>query len=130
MLPASLKMRIGLLNRQCSFIKASGERCKGAATGPAGLCWAHAPENAEQRRRTASRAGRSKANRELGLIKEEIKAAIESAGKGDLDRNTARAMFTGWGVLLEYIKVERGAYLEDELAVRLEALKGERPHAS
>jgi hypothetical protein len=78
----------------------------------------------------ASKAGRSKANRELALIKEEIKAAIESAGKGELDRNTARAMFTGWGVLLEYIKVERGVYLEEELAVRLEALKGERSRAS
>ncbi len=78
----------------------------------------------------AAKAGRSKANRELALIKEEIKEAIERAGKGELDRNTARAMFTGWGVLLEYIKVERGVYLEDDLAARLEALKGERSHAS
>jgi hypothetical protein len=118
------------LDRRCSFIKANGERCRGTATGPDGLCWAHAPENAEQRRRMASKAGRSKANRELTIIKEEIKAAIDRAGKGDLDRNTARVMFTGWGVLLEYIKVERGVYLEDELAARLEALKGERPRAS
>ena len=33
------------MHGQCSFIKASGERCKGAATGRLGLCWAHDPAN-------------------------------------------------------------------------------------
>jgi hypothetical protein len=54
---------------RCSFLKPSGERCKGTATGPHGLCWAHAPENAEQRRRMASKAARAKPNRELRNIK-------------------------------------------------------------
>src|SRR5918998_3078646 len=51
---------VGLLNGQCSFIKANGERCRGTARGLHGLCWAHAPENAAARRRAASRGGRGK----------------------------------------------------------------------
>ena len=39
-------------------------------------------------------------------------------------------MFSGYSVLLDYIKLERGVYLEEELAARLEALKGERTNAS
>ena len=44
-------------------------RCKGTATGTHGLCWAHAPENAERRRRMASKAAKSKPNRELRDLK-------------------------------------------------------------
>jgi hypothetical protein len=78
----------------------------------------------------ASRAGSSKPSREIRSIKPEIKEAIGGVKDGDLDRNTARAMFTGYSVLLDYIKLERGVYVEEELAARLEALKGEHPNAS
>lgn len=64
------------------------------------------------------------------VIKEEIKSAIAAVQNGELDRNKARAMFTGWGVLLVYIKLERGIYLEEDLAARIEELRRERPHAS
>jgi len=39
-------------------------------------------------------------------------------------------MFTGWGVLLDYIKLERGIRVEDELAAEIEELKRERGYAS
>jgi hypothetical protein len=39
-------------------------------------------------------------------------------------------MFTGWGVLLDYIRLERQVYLEEDLAVRIEELKRERGNAS
>jgi len=64
------------------------------------------------------------------LIKEEIKAAVSGVKAGDLDCNTARAMFSGWGVLLDYIKLERGIVVEDELAHELEEIRRERGHAS
>ena len=116
---------------QCSFIKASGERCRGAVTGQHGLCWAHDPANAEQRRRVASRGGRGKANREAATLKDEIKGVIEDVKAGELDRNDAAVMIQAYRVLLEYIKLERAVILEDDLAGRLEDLKkSERPHAS
>jgi hypothetical protein len=125
MLPASIKKRIGLLNRQCSFIKASGERCKGTATGPQGLCWAHAPENAEQRRRTASRGGRGKANREVSSLKDEIKSLIANVRGGDLDRNDAAVMIQGYRALKDFIALERQVRETDELAAEIEELKRE-----
>jgi hypothetical protein len=125
-----IKKRIGLLNRQCSFIKGSGERCKGTATGPAGLCWAHAPENAEQRRRTASRGGSSRPSREVRTLKADLRELIGRVDSGELEPTPANTMIRAYSVLIELIKLERGVYLEEDLAARLEALKGERPHAS
>jgi hypothetical protein len=63
-------------------------------------------------------------------IKEEIKTAIKSVKDGSLDRNKARAMFTGYSVLLDYIKLERGVYLEEELAARIRELQRESRDAS
>jgi hypothetical protein len=115
---------------QCSATKPNGERCTLPANGPQGVCWAHAPEHREKRRKNASKAAKAKGNKEVAIIKEEIKTAIAEVRNGDMDRNKARAMFTGWGVLLDYIRLERQVYLEEDLAVRIEELKRERGNAS
>jgi hypothetical protein len=108
---------------QCIATKRNGGPCTLPAVGRDGYCWAHSPKNAGERRRAASKAGKSKPSREVRTIKEEIVAAIAGVRDGSLDRNIARAMFTGYGVLLDYIKLERGVYVEEELAARLDALK-------
>jgi len=120
-----LERGVGQLDRRCSFIKASGERCKGTATGPHGLCWAHDPANAEQRRRAASRGGRGKANREVADLKEEIKAVINDVRTGDLDRNDAAVMIQGYRALKDFISLERQVRETDELAAEIEELKRE-----
>ena len=43
---------------QCNAITGSGTRCKGIAIDSSGLCHAHHPDRAEQRRRHASKGGR------------------------------------------------------------------------
>jgi hypothetical protein len=63
------------LGARCSGITREGARCQRSAEGPNGLCWAHDPANAEQRRRMASRAGKSKPSRELADIKEKLSAS-------------------------------------------------------
>jgi hypothetical protein len=113
------------LNRQCSFIKPSGERCRGAATGQNGLCWAHDPANADKRRRTASRGGRTKANREVDDLKEEIKTVIADVKAGDLDRNDAAVMIQGYRALKDFIALELQVKETDELAAEIEELKRE-----
>jgi hypothetical protein len=116
---------------QCRANKRNGEPCTLPAVASDGYCWAHSPEHASERRRAASRAGKSKPSREVRTIKDEIKEAIASVKEGSLDRNIARAMFTGYSVLLDYIRLERGVYVEEELAARLDALKrDEREDAS
>jgi hypothetical protein len=113
------------LNGQCSFIKASGERCRGAATGQHGLCWAHDPANAQRRRRTASRGGRGKANREVATLKDEIKVLITDVKAGDLDRNDAAVMIQGYRALKDYISLERQVRETDDLAAEIAELKRE-----
>jgi hypothetical protein len=115
---------------QCAGTKRDNSPCTATVEPPQLYCWWHDPQNAEQRRRAASRGGRSRPSREVRTIKEEIKEAIGKLERGKLDRNIARAMFSGWGVLLEYIKLERGIKVEDELAQELEAIKRESTHAS
>jgi hypothetical protein len=118
------------LTGQCRSNKRNGEPCTLPAIGPDGYCWAHSPKHAEERRRAASRAGSSRPSHEVRAIKDEIKTAIAGVKDGSLDRNTARAMFTGYSVLLDYIKLERGVYVEEELAARIRELQREGPDAS
>jgi hypothetical protein len=116
---------VGSLNVQCRATKANGEPCTLPANGPSGFCWAHAPENAEKRRRAASRAAKSKGNKEVVLLKEEIKAVIADVRAGDLDRNNAAVMIQGYRALKDFIALERQVKETDELAAEIEELKRE-----
>lgn len=116
--------------RQCSGIRRNGERCTQTVEPPNAYCWHHAPERAEERRRAASRAGRSRPSTEVRTIKEEIKAVISDVKTGDLDRNDAAVMIQGYRVLKDFIALERGIRVEDELAAEIEELKRERGRAS
>jgi hypothetical protein len=64
-----------------------------------------------------------------GLSKE-IKAVISDVKAGDLDRNDAAVMIQGYRALKDFIALERGIRVEDELAAELEELRRERGHAS
>lgn len=57
---------------QCRANKANGAPCKGTATGSHGYCWAHAPENAAQRHRSASKAAKAKPNKEVRELRAQL----------------------------------------------------------
>jgi hypothetical protein len=113
------------LSGQCSFIKASGECCRGAATAPNYLCWAHDPRNAEKRRRMATRAGRSKPSREVAALKEELRDLIADVRAGELDRNDAAVMIQAYRALKDFIALERQVKETEDLAAEIEELKRE-----
>lgn len=116
------------MSDRCRATKASGEPCKGTAMGAHGLCWAHAPENAEQRRRGASRGGKAKANRELG----EIKALLSDLTDRVLGGEDVEPITTGRAAVanqllntrLRAVEVERKIRETEELERRLEELEG------
>ncbi len=108
---------------RCGFIKASGERCKGTATGADGLCWAHAPENADQRRRMASRAARSKPNRELRDVKALCEDLTERVLAGDLPPGPAAVANQLTNTRLRAIEQERKNREAEDLEARIEALE-------
>ena len=108
---------------RCGFIKASGERCKGTATGAGGLCWAHAPENADQRRRMASKAARSKPNRELRDVKALCEDLTERVLAGDLLPGPAAVANQLTNTRLRAIEQERRLREAEDLEARIEALE-------
>ncbi len=123
---------------RCGFIKGSGERCKGSATGPHGLCWAHAPENAERRRRMASRAARSKPNRELrdlkALLSDLTERVLGGEGVEQLESGRAAVANQLINTRLRAMEQERKNRETEDLESRIEALertrereKGARP---
>jgi hypothetical protein len=109
----------------CGAFKRNGERCTLPAHGQQGLCWAHDPENAEKRRRGASRGGRAKANREVALLKEELKALKDDVLSGSVDRNDAAVVVQVYRTLKDFIELERRVKETDDLAAEIEELKRE-----
>jgi hypothetical protein len=89
------------------------------------MCWLHDPARADQRRRHASKAARSKGNKEVAVLKEEIKTVIADVQAGNLDRNDAAVMIQGYRALKDFIALERQVRETDELAAEIEELKRE-----
>jgi len=76
-----------------------------------------------ERHRHASRAARSKGNKEVADLKIEIKAVIADVKTGALDRNDAAVMIQGYKALKDFIELERRVKETDEQEARLEELE-------
>ena len=109
----------------CAGITRDGRRCTLSADASSGMCWLHDPARAEARHRHASKAARSKGNKEVAALKEEIKGVIADVKAGNLDRNDATVMIQGYRTLKDFIALERQVRETDELAADIEELKRE-----
>jgi hypothetical protein len=89
------------------------------------MCCLHDPARADERHRHASKAARSKGNKEVADLKEEIKTVIADVRAGELDRNAAAVMIQGYRALKDFIALERQVRETDELAAEVEELKRE-----
>ena len=122
---------------RCSATKANGEACTLPEAGQHGLCWAHAPENAEKRRRVASRGGRGKAAKRTAVLWDEVRGVIEGAESERLSPPQANSMLRGHTTLIALSRLDieqseleiarRRLELDEEertkLTERLEALE-------
>ena len=115
------------MSARCRGVKRDGGHCSLPANGPDGLCWAHSPRNAEQRRRTASRAGKAKprsgAGGELADLKGRILETVEGVLNGTLDRGRAAVAVQGYNALRAALELERKIKETDEIEARLLALE-------
>ncbi len=91
---------------RCSATKANGEACTLPATGQHGLCWAHAPENAEKRRRVASRGGRGKAAKRTAVLWDEVRGVIEGSESERLTPPQANSMLRGHTTLIALSRLD------------------------
>ncbi len=109
---------------RCSGTKANGDPCRLAALEPQDVCWAHAPENAQKRKRAASRGGKSKGpNRELADIKRRLLALVDAVLSGSQDRASAAVAGQLFNTLLRAVAVELKVREVDELDARVEELE-------
>lgn len=118
------------MNVQCRANKANGEPCTLPSVGQHGFCWAHSPENADKRRRTASRGGRGKANREVATLKGELKTLKDDVIAGNVDRNDAAVVVRIYSAIKDFIELERRVAETDQLTAEIESLKREYGSAS
>lgn len=74
---------------QCAGIKRDGGRCA-VVVGPGqSHCYAHDPHRSHERKRNASRGGRSKGQVELGELKKRIRSLAAEVLDGTADRSRA-----------------------------------------
>jgi hypothetical protein len=111
------------LNGRCNGITREGARCERSADGPNGLCWLHDPGRSEDRRRAASRAGRSKPSRELAGLKAQLQDLTEQVLAGELPTGPAAVANQLINTRLRAIELERKIKETDELEARIEALE-------
>jgi hypothetical protein len=108
---------------RCAGTKRDGSPCTATVEPPMRFCWWHNPENAAQRRRAASRGGSSRPSREVRTLKADLRELIGRVESGEIEPTPANTVIRAYSVLIELIKLERGVYLEEDLAARIRELK-------
>ena len=73
----------------CPGIKRDGTRCTVVVSGLQEYCYQHDPNRSEERRRAASRAGKSKPSRELQGVKTQLQPLADRVLSGEVDRADA-----------------------------------------
>jgi len=103
--------------------KRDGTPCERIVGASKQYCYAHDPARAEARKRNASKGGKSKPNREIAGIKNQLATMVNEVLTGAV----ATAPYAVAGQLinarLRAVEVERKIREQDELEARLEALE-------
>ena len=122
---------------RCAGTKRDGGQCTVIVNGSQTYCYQHDPKRAEERRRNASRAARSKPSRELVGIKQRLSDLADDVLTDKVDRGMGAVASQILNVYLRAVSVELKAKEQLELIERLEALeealeqqKGDRRYGS
>ena len=108
---------------QCAGIKRDGGRCA-VVVGPGqSHCYAHDPDRSQERKRNASRGGRSKGHGELGELKKQIRDLAAKVLDGTADRGRAAVANQLYNTLIRAIEQERKNRETEDLEARIEALE-------
>src|SRR5829696_1638655 len=111
----------------CSGIRADGGRCRAQAMRSSAYCIGHDPDQAEARRRRASkggkRGGRGRPQAELADIKRRLSDLATDVLEGRQDKGVAAVASQVLNVYLRAVSVELKAREQLELIERLEALE-------
>ena len=108
---------------RCSGSKPNGTGCERTVGASQTYCHAHDPSRSEQRRRAASKAARSKPNREVAEIKQRLQTLASDVLEGGVTRADAAVVSQIYNVLLRTLETERKIREQEDLIERLEGLE-------
>jgi hypothetical protein len=111
----------------CSGIRADGGRCRAQAMRNSAYCIGHDPDQAEARRRRASkggkRGGRGRPIAELGTLRDENAAIRRRLLEGELAPNVAAMAVQSINTDIRAVGAALKVREQEELIERLEALE-------
>ena len=108
---------------RCAGTKRDGGQCTTIVKPPLIYCYQHDPDRAEERKRNASRAGKSTGAKDIRDLKRSISEVIEGVLDGSQDRGRAAVAIQGFNALRGVLELERKIKETDELETRIEALE-------
>jgi hypothetical protein len=108
---------------RCGAFKPNGTPCERIVGASETHCYAHDPDRSDERRRNASRAARSKPNKELQGVKSQLQSIADRTLGNEIDARRATAAVQSLNAKIRAIEVERRVREEDELFERLGELE-------
>jgi septal ring factor EnvC (AmiA/AmiB activator) len=108
---------------RCAGKKEDGSPCERIVGASHSYCYSHDPKRAAERRRNASRGGRSKANVEIAGLKAQLKKLAADVLSGEVERGAATAVNQIINSQARLLELERKIKETEELEARLEALE-------
>jgi hypothetical protein len=108
---------------RCQGIKRDGGRCTASVAPGVQWCFNHDPERAADRKRNASRAGKSAGGREIRDLKRRISEVVDAVLEGSQDRGRAAVAIQGFNALRGVLELERKIRETEELEARIEELE-------
>ncbi len=112
---------------RCAYIKPGGERCGAIAMKGYDTCYGHREDLAEERRRNASKGGRSggrgRGSAELTEIKTLLKDLTDKVLRVEMGSGVAAVANQLINTRLRAVELERKVKETDELEARIEELE-------
>ncbi len=108
---------------RCAGDKRDGGRCTTIVPPSQTYCYQHDPDRAEERRRNASKAARSKPVRELQDVKRRLSDLANDVLEGRKDRADAAVVAQLLNTYIRAVAVELKAKEQQDLEERLDALE-------
>jgi hypothetical protein len=108
---------------KCSAFTGRGRPCKGLVRQGNDYCPAHDPARADDRRRSASKAARSKPSGEVRELKDRLGTLADEVLAGEVEPKKAAVATQIVGAYARLLEFERKVREQEELEARLVALE-------
>ena len=108
---------------RCVGSKPDGTPCERIVGASQSYCYSHDPDRAGERRRAASKAGKSKPNRDVADTKRRLSELADGVLDGSVDKGVGAVVSQVLNVYLRAVSVELKVKEQEEILARVEELE-------